>query len=158
MSISVSEIGAKLYSVGNADGLTFAEMIAAVSVRTAAAYEAASLAKMNMMSFSAEKIRRISGCISAIASGTLTDWESERAFLEIEVGVANLPEKLDGHPARIAAIDAIKASLDALTHKAQEDMIDMQTLINRRDMVFNVSSSVVRVTGLSKMNTAAHLR
>ena len=158
MSISVSEIGGNLYSIGSVEGLTFAQMIAAVSVRAAAAYEAASLAKMNMMSFSAEKIRRISDCISAIASGTLASWAKERAFLESEVGLPNLPEKRDGYPACMAAIDAIKASLDALTHKAQEDMIDMQTLINRRDMVFNVSTSVVRATGLSKMNTAAHLR
>lgn len=157
MSIGISECG-RLYSVGNAADLTFAQMMAAVSVRTAAAYESASVAKMNMMAVSAGKISRISGCIKAIAAGTALDWAGERAYMESEIGISALPVDIDGYAARMEAIDTLKAVLDAMTHKAQEDMIDMQTLTNRRDMVFSVSSSVVRVTGLSKMNTAAHLR
>jgi hypothetical protein len=36
-------------------------------------------------------------------------------------------------------------------------MIDMQTLINRRDMTFNTSSNIVKAIGNSKLNAAAKM-
>jgi hypothetical protein len=55
------------------------------------------------------------------------------------------------------AVDAIKERLEILTQQAQEDMIDMQTLINRRDMTFNTSSNVMKEIGNSKLNSASKM-
>jgi hypothetical protein len=44
-----------------------------------------------------------------------------------------------------------------MTQQAQEDMIDLQTLINRRDMTFNTSSNIVKAMGNSKTNSAGKL-
>jgi hypothetical protein len=56
------------------------------------------------------------------------------------------------------AVSAIKERLETLTQQAQEDMIDMQTLINRRDMTFNTSSNIVKAIGNSKLNAASKMR
>lgn len=55
------------------------------------------------------------------------------------------------------AIDAIKERLETMTRQAQEDMIDMQTLINRRDMTFNASSNIIKAIGNSKTNSAGKM-
>jgi hypothetical protein len=44
-----------------------------------------------------------------------------------------------------------------MTQQAQEDMIDLQTLINRRDMTFNTSSNIIKAMGNSKNNTAGKM-
>ena len=68
-----------------------------------------------------------------------------------------MPDSLDSYERRMQAIAAIKERLVAMTQQAQEDMIDMQTLINRRDMTFNTSSNIVKAIGNSKLNTAAKM-
>jgi hypothetical protein len=55
------------------------------------------------------------------------------------------------------AVNAIKEKLEAMTQQAQEDMIDLQTLINRRDMTFNTSSNIIKAMGNSKTNSAGKL-
>jgi hypothetical protein len=55
------------------------------------------------------------------------------------------------------AANAIKERLEVLTQQAQEDMIDLQTLINRRDMTFNTSSNVIKAIGNSKLNSASKM-
>lgn len=44
-----------------------------------------------------------------------------------------------------------------MTQQAQEDMIDLQTLINRRDMTYNTSSNIIKTMGNSKMNAAGKM-
>jgi hypothetical protein len=55
------------------------------------------------------------------------------------------------------AVNAIKEKLEAMTQQAQEDMIDLQTLINRRDMTFNTSSNIIKAMGNSKNNAAGKM-
>ena len=46
--------------------------------------------------------------------------------------------------------------IDALTQQQQRDMIDMQTLVNRRDVAYSTSSNVVRTLGASQEADAAN--
>jgi hypothetical protein len=55
------------------------------------------------------------------------------------------------------AVNAIKDKLETMTQQAQEDMIDLQTLINRRDMTYNTSSNVIKAMGNSKTNSASKM-
>ncbi|MBR2982841.1 MAG: hypothetical protein IKC80_06380 [Kiritimatiellae bacterium] len=146
-----------LYSTGAAEGLTLGQLVAAVCVRTAGALEEQSVNKMNRMNACTEKLEKASECMRRIAEDRMSDWTAEREYLEGEVGVVGLPDGLDSHEKRMQAVDAVKKKLEILTRQAQEDMIDMQTLISRRDMTFNTSSNIVRTMGNSKMNAAGRM-
>lgn len=147
-----------LYSSAAATDLTLAQLVAAVCIRAAGTLEEQSVNKMNMMSFGTEKLERAAVFMQQIADGTLVDWACAKTYLADVVGVAGLPEGIGSYEKRMQAVNAVKERLEALTHQAQEDMIDMQTLINRRDMTFNTSSNVVKAIGNSKMNSASKMK
>ena len=146
-----------LYSTETAGNLTLSQLVAAVCIRTAGTLEEQSVNKMNMMSIGTEILENAATFMKRIADETLSDWDSAKAYLTDTVGISGLPESLDSYNRRMQAIDAIKERLDVLTQQAQEDMIDMQTLINRRDMTFNTSSNIVKATGNTKLNAAAKM-
>ena len=146
-----------LYSTETADNLTLSQLVAAVCIRTAGALEEQSVNKMNMMSIGTEQLDKASVYMQQIAEGTMSDWAAAKAYLAGTVGIAGLPDDLSSYEKQMQAVDAIKGRLDQLTQQAQEDMIDMQTLINRRDMTFNTSSNIVKAIGNSKLNAAAKM-
>lgn len=146
-----------LYSTETAGDLTLAQLVAAICIRTAGALEEQSVNKMNIMSFGTEMLENAATHMRQIADGTMSDWASARSYLANTVGVAGLPDSISSHERRMQAINAIKERLVAMTHQAQEDMIDMQTLINRRDMTFNTSSNIVKAIGNSKLNAASKM-
>ena len=71
--------------------------------------------------------------------------------------MTGLPDDLSTYEKRMQAVNAIKEKLEAMTQQAQEDMIDLQTLINRRDMTFNTSSNIIKAMGNSKNNAAGKM-
>ena len=146
-----------LYSTETASGLTLAQLVAAVCIRTAGALEEQSVNKMNMMSIGTEMLEKAAACMQQIAEETISDWPSAKAYLADTVGVSGLPDDLATYEKRMQAANAIKDRLEILTQQAQEDMIDMQTLINQRDMTFNTSSNIVKAIGNSKLNAASKM-
>ena len=92
-----------------------------------------------------------------IAENTVADWGSVKAYLEGSIGAEGLPSDLSSYERRMQAVNAIKEKLEAMTQQAQEDMIDLQTLINRRDMTFNTSSNIIKAMGNSKTNSAGKM-
>ena len=146
-----------LYSTETAGNLTLSQLVAAVCIRAAGALEEQSVNKMNIMSIGTETLEKASSYMQQIAEETLSDWATAKAYLSDTVGVAGLPDDLSSYERRMQAVSAIKERLETLTQQAQEDMIDMQTLINRRDMTFNTSSNIVKAIGNSKMNAASKM-
>ena len=146
-----------LYSTETAGNLTLGQLVAAVCIRAAGALEEQSVNKMNIMSIGTETLEKASSYMQQIAEETLSDWATAKAYLSDTVGVAGLPDDLSSYERRMQAVSAIKERLETLTQQAQEDMIDMQTLINRRDMTFNTSSNIVKAIGNSKMNAASKM-
>ena len=71
--------------------------------------------------------------------------------------MTGLPDDLSTYNRRMQAVNAIKEKLEGMTQQAQEDMIDLQTLINRRDLSYNTSSNIVKTMGNSKMNAAGKM-
>ena len=106
-----------LYSNGTEDGshLTIGQLVIAVAMRSAAAYESQSVIKMNAMT----------------AGSGLLDQAA-------------------------VYIDKLKAKVDELTQNQQQDMIDMQTLVNRRDTAYSASSNMVRSLGKAMNDTAGN--
>ena len=112
---------------------------------------------MNMMSIGTEKLEKASVYMQEIAEETMSDWAAAKAYLADTVGVSGLPDDLSTYEKRMQAVNAIKEKLDSMTQQAQEDMIDLQTLINRRDMTYNTSSNVIKAMGNSKTNSAGKM-
>ena len=147
-----------LYSNGTEDGshLTIGQLVIAVAMRSAAADEAQSVTKMNTMSADSDVLEKAAGYMDEIVNGT-GDWSTIKQFLIDELGVdeESLPDDIDTYTKRMEAIDALKMKVDELTQNQQTDMIDMQTLVNRRDTAYSASSNMVRTLGKS-MNDVAN--
>ena len=150
--------GIKLYStdLSGATDLTIGQLTIAVAMRCAAAYEAQSVLKMNSMTAGSEKLDKAAQYMQDISEGT-GDWASMKTWLKNELGVSDeLPDAIDTYQKRMTAIAAVKAKVDALTQTQQEEMIDLQTLVNRRDVAFSASSNVVRTLGRSQNANAVN--
>ena len=148
-----------LYSTGveGGDHLTIGQLAIAVSMRSAAAYEAQSVLKMNRMTAGSEKLSNAAVYLQEISDGT-ADWAEAKAYLTNVLGITEvLPDAIDTYAKRLTAVAALKAKVDALAQSQQEDMIDMQTLVNRRDVAFSASSNIVRAIGSSMSGNAGNL-
>lgn len=147
-----------LYSNGleGGDHLTIGQLVIAVAMRAAAAYEAQSVTKMNAMAADTAVLKRAADYMEEIANET-DNWPTIRQFLVDELGVKedDLPGDIDTYKKRMEAIDAMKMKVDALTQNQQTDMVDMQSLVNRRDTAYSASSNMVRALGKS-MHTDAN--
>ena len=149
-----------LYSNGLEGGqhLTFGQLVIAVSMRSAAEYEAQSIVKMNRMAGGVEQLNKVSEFMEQIANGG-GDWAAIKTYCQTELGIKDeLPDAIDTYAKRMAAIAALKTKANALTQQQQTDMIDMQTLVNRRDVAFSASSNIVRALGTSQSGNAANFQ
>lgn len=146
-----------LYANGDASGLTLGQLVISVCLRSAAACEAQSVVKMNTMTSGSVKLETASQWMEKIAAGT-ADWSAAKSFLTGTLGIdaATLPDGIDSYDKRMAAVTALKEKVDALAQQQQRDMIDLQTLVNRRDVAYSTSSNVVRSLGTSMEADAAN--
>ena len=146
-----------LYSNGSAEGLTLAQLAISVCLQAASAYEGQSVVKMNILTRGAVKLDGAAQWMEKIANGS-ADWSQAKAYITSELGIsyAALPDAINTYDKRMAAVKAVKEKIDALTQQQQRDMIDMQTLVNRRDVAYSTSSNVVRTLGASQEADAAN--
>ena len=145
-----------LYSTGldGGENLTIGQLAIAVSMHSAAVYEAQSVLKMNRMTADSDKLAQSAIYMQTISDGS-TDWAQAKAYMQDTLGITEtLPDNIDSYANRMTAIAALKAKVDAMTQSQQEDMIDMQTLVNRRDVAFSSSSNIVRALGSSQSGNA----
>ena len=146
-----------LYSNGSAEGLTLAQLAVSVCLQAASAYEGQSVVKMNILTRGAVKLDGAAQWMEKIANGS-ADWTQAKAYITSELGISDaaLPDAINTYDKRMAAVKAVKEKIDALTQQQQRDMIDMQTLVNRRDVAYSTSSNVVRTLGASQEADAAN--
>ncbi len=139
-----------LYSYDWAANLTLGQLAQAVCLRAAATYEAQSVTKMNMMTSGSATLDEAASWLPAIVDGT-ANWTRAKAFLVGKMGITAsvLPDALDSYDKRMQAAKALQDKMNALAQSQQEDMIDLQTLVNRRDVAYSTSSGVVRALGQS---------
>lgn len=144
-----------MYDTGASGPLALGQLVQAVCIRTAANLEAQSVAKMNTMTSGSVKLDDAAGWLTKIVQGTAT-WSAAKAFLTGTMGIAEseLPPDLSSYDRRMQAADALKNKMENLVQSQQEEMIDLQTLVNRRDVAFSTSSNVVRALGTSQMDNA----
>lgn len=146
-----------LYTNGEASGLTIGQLVISVCMRSASAYEAESVIKMNYLTAGAVKLDEGSQWMEKIANGS-ADWTAAKAYLTGTLGIKDsaLPENINTYDRRMTAITAVKQKIDELAQQQQRDMIDLQTLVNRRDVAFSTSSNTVKALGNSQIANAAN--
>lgn len=148
-----------LYSTGaeGGSGLTIGQLIIAVSLRSAAAYEAQSVVKMNAIGANSSVLDQASVYLSQVAAGS-ANWSEAKAFCVSSLGIAEstLPSDINSYEKRMTAVAAMKTKIDSMAQKQQQDMIDLQTLVNRRDVSYSASSNIVRALGNSQNANAVN--
>ena len=141
--------------------LTLGQLIAAVCIKAGTCMEAQSILKVNSMNANTEIIKTASGYLQQLAEGSVSDsdWATIKSFLvnTMKVSSSDLPDEAKSFVDRFKAINAMKNKMEALTRQAQEDMIDLQSLISKRDVAYTTSTSLVKETGSSSNNIATNL-
>lgn len=167
MALTIEQIATNRYAPAGADaislygtelagGLTLGQLVIAVSMRSAAEYEAQSVVKMNRMAGGSEKLGKLAAFMAEIAGGD-GDWATIKEYCRNELGITDeLPDAIDTYAKRMSAISALKAKANALTQQQQTEMIDLQTLVNRRDVAYSASSNIIRALGSSQDSNAAN--
>ena len=152
--------GIHLYSNGLEGGshLTLGQLSIAISMRAAAEYEAQSVVKMNRMASGSDLLSKASEYMGLVADDAVESWATLKSAIINELGISadSLPDDLSTYKKRMTAVAALKAKVDALTQTQQTDMIDLQTLVNRRDAAFSASSNMVRALGTSMDGNAGN--
>jgi len=148
-----------LYSTGaeGGSGLTLGQLTIAVCLTAAAAYEGQSVVKMNTMTSGSVKLDAAAEWLGKVADGT-ADWSQAKAFATGELGVeaSALPDGIDTYAKRMAAVTALKNKIDILVQQQQRDVVDLQTMVNRRDVAYSTSSNIVKAFGHSQEGNAAN--
>ena len=146
-----------MYSIDGGDSLTFGQLLAAVCIRAGSNMEAQSINKMNYMNRNVVLLQTASEYLSQLATNSVANWTEVRNFLRTKLGMSSseAPDELDkSHNGRFSVINAMKPHMEALTRQAQEDMIDVQSLISKRDVCFTTGTSLIKSTGNSSGNIA----
>ena len=142
-----------LYNSDLAQGLTLTQLVQQVCIRAAAVGEAQSVLKMNAMTSESQRLSEAADWLKQIVDGT-ANWTKARDFLVGKMGIpeSTLPSTLtiNGKPYynyQMQAAKALQDKMNVLAQTQQEDMIDLQTLVNRRDVAYSTASGVVRSNG-----------
>lgn len=148
-----------LYKTAFTDNLTLGQLMAAVCIRAGSMLEDQSVAKMNELIQDHNNINKLSDILERMALNNIpaSEWSSVRSEL-YRFDISADSDALDSYQKRLAVMASIKNVLERRTQQSQEDMIDLQNLINRRDVTFSTATNLVRSTGQTKSNTAGNLR
>ena len=145
-----------MYRLDGGDSLTLGQLMAAVCIKAGASMEAQTVRRMNTMNGNTDIIETASAYLSQIANGNVSNWAEISSFMTGTLGItaAELPANVSSYANRMKAVNAMKAKLEALTRQAQEDMIEVQSLINKRDVAFSTGTNLVKELGSSSNNIA----
>jgi len=148
-----------MYRMDDGELLTLGQLMAAVCIKAGACMESQTIAKVNSMDGNTMLINIASGYLKELAEDKVSNWGTTRNWLINTLGVsANLlPSTIFTYADRFKAISAMKVKLEALTRQAQEDMIDVQSMTNKRDVAFSTGTSLIKELGASQNNTASVL-
>ena len=165
--------GAQAINMYNLDGeqLTLGQLYAAICIQAGACMEAQTVIKVNGMNANTEVLKTASGYLQRLAEDSISssEWPDIRSWLINVLGVSSeIPTSLNdsvmgvplpytSYAKRFQVINAMKTKLEVLTRQAQEDMIDVQSMINKRDIAFTTGTSLIKALGTSQNNIASVL-
>jgi len=160
------------YRVNGQSDLTLGQLIMSVCLQRAALDESMSVLTMNHMNATASKMAATANVLEQVMTdGTtwettidieksgyrplkVTDKASLKEFLEIEIGVEELPADLNTCKNRLLASDKIKVKVDELNRSAEEYSVRLQSEVGRRDTEYRTSAATVYSIGQAGMTIA----
>lgn len=147
-----------LFSLGEAQNLTLGQLVAAICIQAADAYEAQSVSRMNQMNLRVDNLEQASEILSKLANGTMSssEWSAAKTFLNAAYGITGLPNSISAYNDRLDATRTIGATLEGQTSDTQQDMIEVQSLISQRDVSYSTSTNILRALNTSNQSTAAN--
>ena len=163
---------------------TLGQLIAAVSIRTAASLETRAVIDLNRLSVSTEYATALSNAVQMLTNDsddenavtwtmavTLPEgYQTKSAqfaaentlknFFVYECGIdaAKLPADLKTLKNRLDAYAQVKDVMENVTRTSQMQQIEVQTSISRRDVALASSANVIKALGQSAMFTAQSLK
>jgi len=166
-----------LFSFNGVDGLTLAQLVMAVCIRQACLVEDQSVLKMNQVNSSAaylDVLAQVGSYVMAHSSldATLDLTKTSyiprhldeigmkptyRDFIAVEVGIGYdaLPENVRDINDKTLVFDFLESDMSKYSTDNEEQMIDLQSYLSRRDSTYNASSSIVKRLGQT-MNGVAN--
>ena len=162
----------RLYATNGAEGLTLGQLVAAVCIHRGAHLEARAVGRMNRMTQNNAYLEAMSSVCSQLAAGTTMNvaanipdsYELRKAspgcsileFLQIECGLS-ISAPTWSYDVQMTIIGQLKAEMDKANTTSQEDVIELQSMINWRDVTYNASSGIIARYGNSGMNMAGNI-
>ncbi len=145
-----------MYKLDGGDDLTLGQLMAAVCIKAGTSMEEQTVRRMNTMNGNTDLIETASGYLTQLAKGSVSNWPEISAFMTGTLGItaSEIPANVTTYADRMKAINAMKVKLEALTRQAQEDMIEVQSLINKRDVAYTTGTNLVKELGSSANNIA----
>ena len=165
-------VAVNAYQYNGLEGLSFGQLIMAVCCRRAAAIESQSVLKMNELTATTAWLEAVSSVAQQIFTATSLDEPVDiaasgyvcrraaraptlRDFLQNECGVDAAYLTISSADARTALFSQIKTLMDNAASQSQQQTIDLQSLVSRRDVTYNTSAATVKAIMQSALAMAA---
>lgn len=160
----------KLYSYAGIEGLTLGQLANALCVHIGVALEDQSVNKMNIITMNARRLKATAKVLEEIMAGTgdyssvlqLPGYEgmTYKDFLvkviKFSIGEnCQLPSELKTYDDRMKVFMALKEKVTADATQSQQDMVDLQTYMSRRDVAYSTSTNLIKKTGMTLQETAS---
>lgn len=147
-----------LYSNELAQNLTLGQLIQQICLRAAAADEARSIVKMNSMTSNTLLLEDAASWLVQIATGA-ANWSRAKTFLvnSLKIAASELPSNIDSYEDRLKVCRLLQDRMTTLAQDQQEDMIDLQSMVSRRDVAYSTASNIVHSLMNSMQNSAYNI-
>lgn len=145
-----------LYDCDDGRNLTFEQLTSMVCLQAAAFYEARSVILLNRMLKGNAYLEQSAIYQEQLGSGQVEDWGVMKDYLEevLKIDAKELPEKVESYDDRMKAAKALKQKIEELIRQSQDDLIDVQAELSRRDVAFSTGANLLNATSSMKMSTA----
>ena len=165
----------RLYRTNGSEGLTLAQLVAAVCIRRCANLEARATARMNKMTQNNAWMQALANVCKQVADGEslrneanlpanyepkhLSHGHDIYRFLVDECrslgfNASDFSPDTQVYQTRMDIIGKLKTGMDRANTTSQQDAIELQSMINWRDVTYNASSGIIVRYGNSGMNMA----
>ena len=149
-----------LYSVGAASGLTFGQLVLAVSIHRIVMLEQRAVVRMNEMSAGNETMEKLSFWMSQLSDiNASVDAPRLTEFLlqDLRLAADSLPASYEARDARLSLLETLKERMESESNTSQQDMIEMQSILSVRDIASSMSANMIRGYGATGNTMAGNL-
>ena len=168
----------RLYSTNGSEGLTLAQLVAAVCIRRCACLETRATARMNKMTRNNAWMQALGNVCKQVADGEslrnnanlpdnyepkhLSGTRDIYRFLVDECrslgfNASDFSPDTQVYQTRMDIIGKLKTGMDKANTTSQQDIIELQSMVNWRDVTYNASSGIIARYGNSGMNMAQNI-